>query len=144
MVKIRKKQLGNTIYRLGHLEHQIIDRRLAPYGLKLNHVRVLSYLLSNPGSLQKDVANYMDYQPASLTNLLKLLEKRNMIIKKADPKNGRQKNLYLTKQGEKILEITYPIIDEFNALVSDLDPEINRKLEGKYLLLKEKFSKKEI
>lgn len=136
------QQIANNIYRLGHIEQVIVDRELAPYNLRMNHARVLNYLNHHPGSLQKEVADFLDYQQASLTNLIKQLEKREMIMRKGDPNNGRQKRLYLKPKGEYILTKTDKIFADLNHLMDDIDPEVNQILEKKIAYLREKLQEK--
>lgn len=135
----KKIELANTIYRLGHIERILIDRELAPYNLRMNHARVLNYINRHPGCSQIELARFLDYQQASLTNLIKQLEKKKMIIRKNDPENGRLKRIYLLDNGKKLLTITDQVFDDLNELMVDIDPKFNRMLEEKITYLRKKL-----
>lgn len=141
MSEKKKIELANTIYRLGHIERILIDRELAPYNLRMNHARVLNYLNRHPGSSQIELAHFLDYRQASLTNLIKQLEKKKMIIRKIDPQNKRLKRLYLLDNGQKLLKRTDKIFDNLNALMSDIDPALNQILEEKINYLRTELTK---
>lgn len=125
------QQLANKIYRLGHLEQVLVDRELAPLHLRMNHARVLHYIDRHPGCLQKEVAAYLDYQAASLTNLINFLEKRQMLVRKVDPANGRQRQLFLLDQGQQVVTKTDAIFAKLNHLIGDLDPRLEQILDKK-------------
>lgn len=132
-------QLANTIYRLGHIERILIDRELAPYHLRMNHARVLNYIDNHPGSSQIELAHYLDYQQASLTNLINQLEKKQMIVRRPDSENGRLKHLFLLENGKKLVKRTDKIFDDLNDLMADVDPEFNQLLEEKVDYLRKRL-----
>lgn len=132
-------QLANTIYRLGHIERILIDRELAPYHLRMNHARVLNYINHHPGASQIELAHYLDYQQASLTNLINQLEKKQMIVRRSDPKNGRLKHLFLLENGKKLVKRTDKIFDDLNDLMANVDPKFNQLLEEKVDHLRRKL-----
>lgn len=138
----KKDPFSTTIYRLGHAEQIFIDQELAPYHLRMNHARVLDYLHRHPGSLQKEVAAFLDYQQASTTNLINQLEKRQMLVRKPDPNNGRQKRLYLLPKGKAIVQKTDQIFIDLNRLIGEVAPEVNRQLNQKLAILRQKITKK--
>ena len=135
-MKQQSPELANTIYRLGHIERILVDQALTPYQLRMNHARVLNYLHRHPGSTQKELAEFLDYQQASLTNLINHLEERQMLVRKVDPNNGRQKRLYLQAGGKQVLQKTDRIFDELNELVSDIDPQVDQILQEKVTYLR--------
>lgn len=132
------QQLANKIYRLGHIERVLVDKELAPLNLRMNHARVLHYIDRHPGCLQKDVAGYLDYQAASLTNLINFLAKRQMLVRKVDPQNGRQRQLFLLEKGKQAVEKSDTVFVKLNKLVGDLDPQLGQALDEKIAYL-EKF-----
>lgn len=136
-----EQQLANKIYRLGHIERVLVDKELAPLSLRMNHARVLHYIAHHPGCLQKDVADYLDYQAASLTNLINFLERRQMLVRRVDPQNGRQRQLYLLKEGEKVINKTDAVFAKLNALVGDLDPQLEKALDDKIAYLESVLEK---
>lgn len=135
-----KKELANAIYRLGHIERVLVDRELAPLNLRMNHARVLHFIDEHPGCLQKDVAEYLDYQAASLTNLINFLEKRKMLVRVVDPQNGRQRQLFLLDEGKNAVKKSDSVFTKLNQLMGDLDPQLEKVINEKVKYL-ERFLK---
>ena len=95
----------------------------------MSHAHVLRYIQKHPGCIQKEVADYLFYQPASFTNVVKLLEKRNMIERRPDPTNDLKKQLFLLPAGEEVLDQVNDAFDDVNKLVGTVDSEALLKLE---------------
>ena len=97
---MRKRPLANLLYHIGKLENLLINQRLSSINLRMTHAHALRYIQKHPGCIQKEVAEYLFYQPASFTNVVKLLEKKQMIERRPDPKNGLKKQLFLLPAGK--------------------------------------------
>lgn len=126
---MRKRPLANLLYHIGKLENLLINQKLAPINLRMSHAHVLRYIQKHPGCIQKEVADYLFYQPASFTNVVKLLEKRNMIERRPDPTNGLKKQLFLLLAGKEVLDQVNDAFDDVNKLVGTVDSETLLKLE---------------
>lgn len=96
-------------------------------------------MADHPGSLQKDVAKFLDYQQASLTNLITQLEKRQMVERRPDPDNGRQKRLYLLPKGKEVRQKTDKVFADLNDVIGEINPEINHLLNEKIKYLRQKI-----
>lgn len=70
---------------------------------------ILKRLHESPGSLQKDLASATYKDPASVTRTLDLLEKKGLVMRKADPEDRRGFEVYLTKEGENTVQGILPI-----------------------------------
>lgn len=126
---MRKRPLANLLYHIGKLENLLINQKLASINLRMSHAHVLRYIQKHPGCIQKEVADYLFYQPASFTNIVKLLEKRNMIGRRPDPTNGLKKQLFLLPAGKEVLDQVNDAFDDVNKLVGTVDSEALLKLE---------------
>ena len=126
---MRKRPLANLLYHIGKLENLLINQKLASINLRMSHAHVLRYIQKHPGCIQKEVADYLFYQPASFTNVVKLLEKRNMIGRRPDPTNGLKKQLFLLPAGKEVLDQVNDAFDDLNKLVGTVDSEALLKLE---------------
>ncbi|OYR99231.1 MarR family transcriptional regulator [Lactobacillus taiwanensis] len=126
---MRKRPLANLLYHIGKLENLLINQKLASINLRMSHAHVLRYIQKHPGCIQKEVADYLFYQPASFTNVVKLLEKRNMIERRPDPTNGLKKQLFLLPAGKEVLDQVNDAFDDVNKLVGTVDSEALLKLE---------------
>lgn len=126
---MRKRPLANLLYHIGKLENLLINQKLASINLRMSHAHVLRYIQKHPGCIQKEVADYLFYQPASFTNVVKLLERRNMIERRPDPTNGLNKQLFLLPAGKEVLDQVNDAFDDVNKLVGTVDSEALLKLE---------------
>jgi DNA-binding MarR family transcriptional regulator len=72
---------------------------------ELSHAQsfVLGYLVQNPGSIQRDIAEVSRTTPASVSSLLQGLEDRGLIERRADDRNGRTKRVYPTTAGSELI-----------------------------------------
>lgn len=126
---MRKRPLANLLYHIGKLENLLINQKLASINLRMSHAHVLRYIQKHPGCIQKEVTDYLFYQPASFTNVVKLLEKRNMIGRRPDLTNGLKKQLFLLPAGKEVLDQVNDAFDDVNKLVGTVDSEALLKLE---------------
>lgn len=83
--------LGNRISKNLH-EHQVTAEQW----------NILASLWQNNGQSQQSLANYADKNKASITHLIDNLEKRNLVERRADEGDRRNKNIFLTKEGEEL------------------------------------------
>lgn len=119
---MRKRPLANLLYHIGKLENLLINQKLSSINLRMTHAHALRYI-------QKEVAEYLFYQPASFTNVVKLLEKKQMIERRPDPKNGLKKQLFLLPAGKDVLDQVNRAFEEVNQLVGTVNPDTLTKLE---------------
>lgn len=117
----REKDLARKFYQIGRLEAVYINNHLASHQLRMEHVQLLHYVAVHPGCRQKDAAKYLQYQPASLTNLLKKLEIEGMIKREIDSENRHQKKIFLCKDGEKVLTDIDHRFNILNNLIKKID-----------------------
>ncbi|WP_020406691.1 MarR family winged helix-turn-helix transcriptional regulator [Hahella ganghwensis] len=104
----------NIIY--GHVERLSellrLDSRTAglEYGLQPVQLEVLRYLsVSNRFSdTPMAVTEYLGQTKGTVSQTLKVLEKKELLVKKNDEKDRRSTHLVLTEQGQKLLEEIIP------------------------------------
>lgn len=60
---------------------------------------MLGYLVQNPGTIQKDLAQVTRRAPASVSSLLQGLERRGLVERRAEPGDERRKRVYATPAG---------------------------------------------
>lgn len=63
---------------------------------------VLFSLLSKDGQSQKELAEKIKIQPATMTVMLKRMEKANLVERKVDSNDQRILRVYLTEEGRRI------------------------------------------
>ncbi|AMM19158.1 transcriptional regulator [Frondihabitans sp. PAMC 28766] len=63
----------------------------------------LGFLVQNPGSIQRDIAEMTRTTPASVSSLLQGLEKRGLIERRTEEGNERSKRVYATDAGVELI-----------------------------------------
>lgn len=87
--------------------------------------KILEYLYSNDGAVQKDIAKSCFIEQATVTSILARMEKEDLVTRKVYPHNRRFLYVYLTEKGK--VEAKF-VIDSFekleeNALIGFSDEE---------------------
>jgi len=72
---------------------------------ELSHAQsfVLGYLVQNPGSIQRDIAEVSRTTAASVSSLLQGLEARGLVERRTESGNERSKRVYATPAGTELI-----------------------------------------
>ncbi|RKX43440.1 MAG: hypothetical protein DRP64_08205 [Verrucomicrobia bacterium] len=95
-----KKTLLHILIHNGRLIERALEEELAPEGLHHGQGRILLNIGSAGAITQADLARLMDIKPATVTNMLKPLEKKRLVKRKLDAKTNRAVIVSLTAKGE--------------------------------------------
>lgn len=106
--------LTEQIYLVGQMEDRYILLRLKSLQLTADTASLISYVNENPGTRQKEICTALNRQAASVTNMIKRLEKRDLIIRRVDRSDSRERQVFLLKDGLKI-------VDQINQVTADLE-----------------------
>lgn len=98
-------------YRRTRQEFQRLD--LSP-----GQPKVLSYLFSNEGSPQKDLAEWCRVEPATMTVLLRSMEQKGLITKQPVHVSGGKRafSVYLTEHGKEMAQLSRKIMEDIDEL----------------------------
>ncbi|MGH1648167.1 MarR family transcriptional regulator [Enterococcus gilvus] len=108
----KREDLAEKIYALSTLQQNFVIERLKRLHLNSLQSRSLNFIAMYPGTMQRELANYLGKQQATVTNILKVLEEKKLIYRRIPKNNERQKNIYLTPEGEQMVEKVQTIFDE--------------------------------
>lgn len=103
-----------------------IQSKLAEQGINLSRQQVvLMKILHQDGPLpQNDLAFLTDRDKTSLTRLLSGMEKKNLVARIASSDDKRVNLVHLTKNGEKVLNETAPLLLAIaNEMEKNVSPE---------------------
>jgi DNA-binding MarR family transcriptional regulator len=64
---------------------------------------VLGYLVQNPGTIQRDIAQVSRTSAASVSSLLQGLERRGLVERRTEDGNERSKRVYATPAGSELI-----------------------------------------
>lgn len=119
---------AELIYQVSRAQEQYVSKKLSQFGLNMDHAHILLYVSKNPGTIQKDIANFFDFQPASLTNMIKSMEKKDYIIRRKNPENQKFKQLYLLTEGQKYIDKVNEVFEQLDSFFSQLSQDDYRYL----------------
>lgn len=108
----KREDLAEKIYAVSTLQQNFVIERLKTLHLNSLQSRSLNFIAMYPGTIQRELANYLGKQQATVTNILKVLEEKKLIYRRIPKNNERQKNIYLTPEGEQMVEKVQTIFDE--------------------------------
>ena len=118
------------------------DDQVNELGLNAQQGRVIGYIYEHQdeGLIQKNLADVFNRRDATITSMLKGLEKNGYIVRKIPANNERQKNLYVLPKGEQVIqdieqmfatvenEIVKSLTDEEQATLMRLLTKVNQNL----------------
>ena len=103
---------------------RIYRSELAPYNYIGTMHYIIIYLSCHPGSSQEDIATFYFLDKTGIARDARRLEDMGHIRREIMPKSRRQYKLYLTKNGEEMMEILKRIYNDFqNKISSGLSSE---------------------
>ncbi|KQC10807.1 MAG: hypothetical protein APR54_11630 [Candidatus Cloacimonas sp. SDB] len=139
----KTKNIPRLIIQIGHHLKMRMDENLSNNNLTMSQFKVLAYLweYENKKINQKQIYEFLEIKPSSLTKLVKLLEAKGLIKKELDPDDARNRIVKLTKKGMEIKQICILNIKEAeNYLLKDFSQEEINKLLVLLLKIKEKIN----
>ncbi len=99
-------------YRLKLLQ-LLLSRRftdeVAQYNVTSSHTLVLLRLWQEDGIPVTEIGSYLEQVGGSLTGVLERMEERGLITRKQDEKDKRSYRVWLTSEGEGLIEVIPPI-----------------------------------
>lgn len=78
---------------------------------------ILERIAADEGSNQKDIAKDTFKDPAALTRMLDLLVNKGFVQRKASKSDRRTFDIYLTVEGNRLVNRMNPIIEEQNTII---------------------------
>lgn len=115
--------LGYNARRAALAVIEVFMVRMAPYGLRPVDFSVLSVITHNPGITSRQLCNALGILPPNLVAMVNALEKRELIVRKPHPRDGRAMGLHLTASGKKLVR-------EAEVTAASLESEVAARLSG--------------
>lgn len=116
--------LGDLLDRCGHrLAHRV-------GGSKRGRGNVMAVIAQHPGISQKKLAETLEIQPASVSELLMKLEQKGLVLREKDEQDRRSMKVSLTEEGQAVLDKPREEpADPFQVLSSDEQSQLRVLLE---------------
>lgn len=116
-------ELVENLFQISRKERQFILHQLKRSGLNIMQAQALNFIATHPGAIQKALSHYLGKQDATTTNILKVLETKQLVVRRVAAANERQKQLYLSPEGqERVQSVRAVFIDLERRISTPLTP----------------------
>jgi DNA-binding MarR family transcriptional regulator len=95
--------LGYNARRAALVIIELFLKRMAVYDLRPVDFSVLSLIAHNPGISSRQLCSELNILPPNLVGMINTLEKRELILRKQHPSDGRVIGLHLSEVGSKLM-----------------------------------------
>jgi DNA-binding MarR family transcriptional regulator len=123
-------EIFNEIGIIEQLSRALLEARL-PDGMIAPHFSVLNHLIRvGDGPTPIKLARAFQVPKTSMTHTLQVLEKRGMIETRANPEDGRSKQVWLTANGRQTRDQTIQkLAQDFSGLSQGLDMDALKSIQ---------------
>lgn len=102
---------------------------------------ILKRTYEEPGISQKDIALSTFKDPASITRIIDILAKKELMERRSHPSDRRNFSIYLTKQGDALVKELLPTAVEMRKKgLEGITPEEHKALKSALQKITENFS----
>lgn len=95
---------GYLLYRLGLRSGSLFNAGLEQHGLRLRHYAVLRYLSAVEGARQRELSDRLGYDPSAIVSLVDDLQRLELVERRPDPSDRRNRIVVLTPAGQRLLK----------------------------------------
>lgn len=82
---------------------EVFLERMSVYDLRIVDFSVLSLIAHNPGISSRQLCSSLNILPPNLVGMINALQKRELIVRRPHPVDGRVMGLHLTSTGVKLM-----------------------------------------
>lgn len=134
-MKKSEHKTGYLLIQLGNAVTWIRNQKLQDKGLTSSQAGIIGYILKhgNQGITPGDVAEGLNLSKATVSEMLKTLEKKALIERYGDIADGRRRKIFLTEQGSSWKEYLSNVATEseevlLQGMTAEEQTEFNRLL----------------
>ncbi|HMO47535.1 MAG TPA: MarR family transcriptional regulator [Rubrivivax sp.] len=133
----RIEMAGHLIRRLHQQSTQIFQARTQAAGLDLTSVQfaALDAIARQPGIDQAGLAASISFDRATIGGVVERLEHKGLVQRVVSAQDRRARQLHLTRQGEKLLGASRPVVQ---ALQAEILASLSRTERAAFLALAHK------
>lgn len=123
----------------------VLQNHLDQYELFVGQPRYLRFIREYPGITQKQLVTHLNVSKETVSVTLSKLEKGGYLLRNVNEKDRRERNLYLTDKGLKVvLELNDYFERIENAMFSSLNEDEQKQLERFFNIMLEELEKGEL
>ncbi|MCI8366150.1 MAG: MarR family transcriptional regulator [Eggerthellaceae bacterium] len=126
MDKLRHREyIGFQVYMAQKALARSLDLTLAPFGLTSGQWNIMNQLEENGAMSQRELADYVRKEPATVARMLDRLVSRGLVKRTASPHDRRANIIENTPEATALLQEIDPVVsarsDQLAAGISDAD-----------------------
>jgi len=87
-------------------------------GITEGQPKILDLLSVDDGCIQREITNNCNIEPATVTSLLCIMEKTELIYRKQDPKDKRVLKVFLTEKGKMAQKYQFSFLMKQHLLLT--------------------------
>ena len=118
-MKDKLRTLIGSLNRAFITHRKFVLKKSQSFGLYVGQPQVLAYVRHNPGCTQTEIAEYLGVSSASIAFSTKRLQKAGYLMKQVNHLNMRCNKLYVTREGEEVLDRFQEVYDEMYKTMFD-------------------------
>lgn len=115
----REETIDHNIKTAWHAIARMYNQQASKYDLTMSMGFVLLNINAEEGTPATKIAPLMGLEARSLTRLLKTMEEKELIYRKADVSDKRSVRIFLTKEGKVKKERSKEVVLKFNNTIRD-------------------------
>jgi DNA-binding MarR family transcriptional regulator len=97
--------LNGLLGQLSRLHYRRSNAEFSKLGITRGQPRILRYLKTHEGCIQRELSESCHLEPASITHILEKMVQRGLVDKRFEPGSHRNIQVFLTEQGRQALTI---------------------------------------
>lgn len=114
MVNDEVRELSVLLGHVFRFQMTAVQRRLEEEGLSRSQPGIVHILSHHDGLTQVELANKMNVTPATVSAMLKRMERDEVIVRKRSQEDQRVTHVYLTEKGKEQSEIIDKVFKEMS------------------------------
>lgn len=115
------RELGRGMSEMRTFLRQQMQVKIKAEGLNISFelLEVMFHLQQKDGAYQQEIADVLIKDKSSMTYLIDNLVKRELVARMEDPNDRRNKKIFLTEQGKKLLDTLNPWVMDMYGKATD-------------------------
>lgn len=115
-----KTLMGYYIDAIYKIERTAFDEAFERIDITYSQFKVLNWLWRKGELTQKEIHNYVQIKPSSLTKLLNILIKKDLVERHLDPNDARTKKVKTTDKANAIEHEAWAIVESFDGQIRSI------------------------
>ncbi|GAA0663049.1 DNA-binding MarR family transcriptional regulator [Sphingomonas insulae] len=101
--------LASSLFSVFLRLHRLMNRRMADHGASLARTKLLLFLDRRGPARAADIAEFFDNAPRTVTEAIDGLERDGLVVRTADARDRRVKQVSITDEGRRVIGETEPL-----------------------------------